>query len=211
MLLLVALWGNMAAMRVAIHKESGKMGQALLKAIAQNPHFERVPLGEESVTIDVSRPEGTLDLLLTQSRPLVVGTTGHASLEPLKNCAQRVPVLYAPNFSLGILALKRAATAVQALLPEASCHIIETHHTEKVDKPSGTALMLEKSLKVDEVHSVRAVGNVGEHTLVFSTPNEEVTLTHRARSRALFAQGALIAAQKLLNMEPGFYELQDII
>ena len=192
------------------------------------------------IAIDFSRPQATmavLELCLREGKPLVTGTTGlgEAEMSRLKEAAKTIPVFYSRNMSLGVnlqLALVRAATRVlgSAFDPE----IVETHHNLKVDAPSGTALMLAEAIegardgeselvfgrhetnkRRDEkeigIHSLRGGNKAGEHSVYFLGTDEEIVITHRAGSKRVFADGALTAAAFLLDREPGFYTMENVI
>ena len=192
------------------------------------------------IAIDFSRPQATmavLELCLREGKPLVTGTTGlgEAEMSRLKEAAKTIPVFYSRNMSLGVnlqLALVRAATRVlgSAFDPE----IVETHHNLKVDAPSGTALMLAEAIegardgeselvfgrhetnkrrdkKEIGIHSLRGGNKAGEHSVYFLGTDEEIVITHRAGSKRVFADGALTAAAWLLDKEPGFYTMENVI
>ena len=192
------------------------------------------------IAIDFSRPQATmavLELCLREGKPLVTGTTGlgEAEMSRLKEAAKTIPVFYSRNMSLGVnlqLALVRAATRVlgSAFDPE----IGETHHNLKVDAPSGTALMLAEAIegardgeselvfgrhetnkrrdkKEIGIHSLRGGNKAGEHSVYFLGTDEEIVITHRAGSKRVFADGALTAAAFLLDREPGFYTMENVI
>jgi 4-hydroxy-tetrahydrodipicolinate reductase len=172
---------------------------------------------------------------------LVVGTTGfdEAQKARLKACAAKVPMIVAPNFSVGVNVLLRAAAIVaKALGPEYDVEIVETHHDQKLDAPSGTALALAehvasalgRELKKDAVygrkgmvgrrtrseigiHAVRLGDVVGDHTVHFAVGGERLELTHRATSRDTFARGALRAAKWLVrNHKPaGIYNMAQVL
>lgn len=193
-----------------------------------------------NIAIDFSRPQATmavLELCLREGKPLVTGTTGlgEAEMSRLKEAAKTIPVFYSRNMSLGVnlqLALVRAATQVlgSAFDPE----IVETHHNLKVDAPSGTALMLAEAIegardgeselvfgrhetnkrrdkKEIGIHSLRGGNKAGEHSVYFLGTDEEIVITHRAGSKRVFADGALTAAAFLLDREPGFYTMENVI
>lgn len=192
------------------------------------------------IAIDFSRPQATmavLELCLREGKPLVTGTTGlgEAEMSRLKEAAKTIPVFYSRNMSLGVnlqLALVRAATRVlgSAFDPE----IVETHHNLKVDAPSGTALMLAEAIegardgeselvfgrhetnkrrdkKEIGIHSLRGGNKAGEHSVYFLGTDEEIVITHRAGSKRVFADGALTAAAFLLDRDPGFYTMENVI
>jgi 4-hydroxy-tetrahydrodipicolinate reductase len=169
----------------------------------------------------------------------VLGTTGlDASDErALDKLAESVPVVWAPNFSVGVNALVYlAARAVELVGPEFDIEIVEMHHRNKVDAPSGTAIRLTQAVsKVRGANKPQAVVHgrtgevgvrtpeeigvlalrggdvVGEHTLVLAGPGERLELTHRAHSRIIFARGALRAAHWLAGKKPGRYDMADVL
>ena len=165
---------------------------------------------------------------------LVSGTTGYTAedMDRLAALGQNAPVLYSANYSLGVAALRRASVMVAAALADFDIEIVETHHNQKADAPSGTAKMLLDAINADGsydpvygregmcgkrnpreigVHAVRGGTVAGVHTVSFFGEDEEVSLTHRATSRRIFATGAVAAAQKLAVKNPGFYTFDDVM
>lgn len=185
------------------------------------------------VIIDFSRPQtlSAIIALAEKSRvPVVIATTGHndSELMSVRLLSKRVPVLLSGNMSLGIAAVKAAAKAAKAVLgDDFDIEIVEKHHNQKVDSPSGTALMLADALAPREnqvinrdgkrnhgeigITSVRGGGVVGEHEIGFYGENEIVTISHSARSRSLFAAGAFKAASFLANKSPALYTMDDVV
>lgn len=184
------------------------------------------------VILDFSRPQ-TLTPLITLARkarvPVVIATTGYnaSELMSIRMLSREVPVLHSGNLSLGIAAVKAAAKAAQAVLGDAfDIEIVEKHHNQKCDSPSGTAIMLAEALSPAENHvfardgkrnahevgiaSVRGGGVVGEHEIGFYGEHEIVTISHSARSRKLFAAGAFRAADFLLKAKPALYGMDDV-
>jgi 4-hydroxy-tetrahydrodipicolinate reductase len=159
------------------------------------------------VAIDFSLPKGTLALIeaaVPRGLPLVIATTGFtdAELDRIREAGRRVPIVRASNFSLGInLMLDLVARAVQSL-PDYDVEVLELHHAQKRDAPSGTALWLQ---------SLRAGDSVGEHTLYLAGPGERLEISHRALSRDNFAAGALRAARWALGKPPGLYSMREVM
>ena len=150
--------------------------------------------------------------------PLVVGVTGlDAPAEAaLAEAAKQIPVLLAPNFSLGIALLKRLAqVAGEALGPEFDGSILDVHHRHKRDAPSGTARALAEALagagRTVSIVSQRVGEVIGDHTLTFAGPGERFELRHQAEDRVLFARGALAAATFLQGRAPGTYTMDDVL
>ena len=198
--------------------------------------------GDPQVIIDFSLPRGTARAALKAAEigvPLVTGTTGLGAKEraELESAAGRVPVLAAPNFSLGVNVLFRLVRDVaQALGPGYDVEIVEAHHNQKADAPSGTALGLARAaaealgrdVKRDlthgregkvgarkpteiGVHAVRAGDIVGDHTVIFGGRGERVELIHRAHTRDTFVMGALRAARFLVGKPAGRYTMEQVL
>ncbi len=186
------------------------------------------------VVIDFSRAcndalQATVDLSASRGVPAVIATTGYdkAQLRAIETLSKRVPVFHSANMSIGIAAAKAAAIAVKAVLGDAfDIEIVEKHHNQKSDSPSGTALLLADALcdrskqvisRVGKrnagevgITSVRGGGVVGEHEIGFYGDDEIVTISHSARSRRLFAAGAFKAADFLSGKKPGLYNMDDL-
>lgn len=196
--------------------------------------------GEADVIVDFSHHTALPPLTAYAKErkiPLLVATTGHTEeeLETLRECAGTVPVFKAGNYSLGISLLVSLCRRAAAFLGEDfDVEIVEKHHNQKLDAPSGTALMLAEAVKsADElphpyvydrhnerrkrergeigIHSVRGGNIVGEHEVIFAGQNEVLTLSHSAASREVFATGALRAAKFLAAKAPGFYTMDDLV
>ncbi len=189
------------------------------------------------VIIDFSTPALLSDLLSFATgigMPAVIATTGYtdAQIEQIKAAAEKIPVFFSFNMSLGINLLKTLAKTAAAILGDGfDIEIIEKHHNQKVDAPSGTALMLADAVNDgrkkyiyerhsrrekrgrDEIgiHSVRAGTIVGEHEIIFAGTDEIITLSHSAASKAVFAAGALNAANFIRGEKPGLYSMDDIV
>ena len=151
--------------------------------------------------------------------PIIIGTTGfnESQLKEINKISLEIPVLLAPNTSSGIAVLKTIITNSRALFSEDSIiEIEETHHEEKKDSPSGTALDLKETILSHfpnseiTVESFREGTNPGEHTIRVKLANESIELTHKAEDRSIFASGALIGARWLLSKPKGLYRMHDI-
>jgi 4-hydroxy-tetrahydrodipicolinate reductase len=216
-------------LRLLIHGASGRMGSALLRLAADDSRFVvAAAVGRDlsgcpdfDVAIDFSLPAGfdaVLDLCRSRAAALVSGTTGlsESQREALANAGNEIPVVWASNFSLGVVVLedlvRRAATA----LPGWHAEITETHHVHKKDAPSGTALTLAKAHQTASgsepaIVSIREGEVVGEHRIRLDGPGEWLELRHHASDRDIFARGALEAAARLRGRPPGCYGLPDLI
>ena len=182
--------------------------------------------------------ESVLELALAQRKAVVIGTTGHPADEKkrLLALAARVPCVWAGNFSVGVnllFALTRRAASV--LGSDYDVEVLEMHHRFKKDAPSGTAARLleiileERKLTAAAlrhgregitgertpgevgIHAIRGGDVVGDHTVMFAALGERIELTHKAGDRAIFARGALRAAQWVATQPPGVYDMQDVL
>jgi 4-hydroxy-tetrahydrodipicolinate reductase len=199
---------------------SRKVGQRVIDGI---PHFAATELAgvpDFDVAIDFSLPtgfDGILSCCVQAGRGLVSGTTGlePAQQEAMRAAAAQIPVLWASNFSLGIAVLALLVERAAAALPGWDCDIVETHHKDKRDAPSGTALSLgERVAKAGirpQYASLRSGDVIGEHSVRFTTSGERIELAHQAGNRDIFARGALRAAQWLAGRPPGLYGMRDLL
>jgi 4-hydroxy-tetrahydrodipicolinate reductase len=195
-------------------------------------------LGADCI-IDFSVPSavpGLLAIAARQHLPVVSGTTNldGAGRQALEKAAESIPVLWAPNMSLGIQVLAELVThALRRLGSGYDPEIVEIHHRRKLDSPSGTAGRLADAVRsarsdVEDVHgrvgevglrsdhemglhAVRGGDVVGDHTVYLLGPGERLELTHRATSRELFAHGALRAARFVAKHPPGLYTMADVL
>ncbi len=198
-------------------------------------------LGICHVAIDFSIPASTLGLIAEATRfgvPLVIATTGfdERGLADIENAAQRLPIVMAPNYSPGINVLMDLVAEAARRLEGYEIDILEMHHDQKTDAPSGTALRLGRTaaqardLDFDTVaiytregqtgpREKNSIGmqtlclgdSVGEHTVYLAGAGERLELSHRALSRENFAAGALRAAQWIIGKEAGLYSMQDVL
>ena len=175
-----------------------------------------------------------LDFAVRNNIPTVVATTGHTEdeIQVIKDAAKKIPVFHSGNMSLGIALLIELAKKTAAAMPEADIEIVETHHNRKIDAPSGTALMIADALcevrddasvnlgrsghgkRTREeigVHSVRMGNIVGIHEVMVGTENQTITLKHEAHNRALFAEGALAAAEFIIGLDAGLYDMNSLV
>lgn len=196
--------------KIGLIGAGGRMGQAI-NALHPTLPITRATSRKNldcDVLIDVSSHQALLENL-SANKPIVIGTTGHLDFTPIHEAAKRLPIFYASNFSLGAAILKQLSTFVARHFPS-DIDLIETHHTEKKDAPSGTALHLLANLAGARVHSLRSGQTIGEHTLIFNNAEEKLTLTHQVHSREAFAKGALAAARFLMTKPPGLYTMDNL-
>lgn len=214
-------------------------GSALVKTVAS---FSALPTAGESkpdVIIDFSSPAALsdeLDYAVKNNVPVVIGSTGFSAeqLKQIDDASEKVAVFRTANFSLGVnLLCKLVRQAAETLGEKFDIEIIEKHHSQKVDAPSGTALMLAESANAafggskpyvngregkcgkrgNEIglHAVRGGTIVGEHEVDFCGEDEIVTLSHSARSKKVFASGAIKAAKWLAGKGAGMYNMGDLL
>lgn len=247
--------------RILLNGCNGKMGQAITRSCKFNDKLlivagvdtaiqadRNYPVYTEpkqvkeniDIIIDFSHPcalESILNYAIEKSLPIVIATTGHndAQKQLIINASESIPVLVSANMSLGInLIVDLAKRAAKMLHGSFDIEIIEKHHNQKIDAPSGTALAIADSINSalpgnemkyvydrhssmqkrtrDEIgiHSVRGGTIAGEHTIIFAGNDEIIEIKHTAISKDLFAEGALKAAAFLYGKPPGYYKMQDI-
>ena len=170
-----------------------------------------------------------LEAAIRLKKPLVIGTTGldQDDLKRMEEAAKTCPILYSANMSVGVNLLAVLVEQAASRLGEAfDIEIMETHHRNKVDAPSGTALLLGRATRREaepiDRNGKRGTGTVGyavqrggdvigEHSVSFFGPGERLELSHRAHDRSLFAKGALRAAQWLIGQPNGLYSMRDVL
>lgn len=239
----------------------GKMGKVIQSVVANRDNCEIVagvdrfndgsapfPVYEKlsevnekaDVIIDFSNPsllDDLLDYAIKTNTALVIATTGFDECQKKKisNASEKCPIFFTYNMSLGInLLASLAKKAVAVLGNDFDIEIIEQHHNQKIDAPSGTALMLadaiseefEKPMRYeydrhskrekrtkDEIgiHSIRGGTIVGEHSILFAGRDENITLSHSARSKEVFAVGAVNAALFMKDKAPGMYDMGELV
>ncbi len=216
--------------RVLLIGAGGRMGKAIMAAADSGFAITGAERGADlvgltkscDVVIDFSTADATEAVCAAcaaQKRPLVLGTTAHteAQKEAVRATAEQVAVVFAANFSLGVNVLFALARMTASLLGEKfDVEVVEAHHKTKKDAPSGTAKRIAEILEETRggevpVHSIRAGGIVGDHEVIFSGSGEQLALTHRASSRATFAEGALHAALWVVDKPAGLYRMEDVL
>lgn len=211
-------------------------------AVPVEDSLEAALAHDADVVLDFTLPEATIGharACADAEVPLVIGTTGLGAEHQaaLEEAARRIPVVYAPNTSVGIFLLTELVRQAAAMLGDAfDVEIVEAHHRAKKDAPSGTAWQLARAaaevlgrdLEIDGcfgrkgetgprpireigVHTIRGGDVVGEHTVYFLGSGERLELTHRASSRETFARGAVRAARWVVGKAPGLYGMKDVL
>lgn len=244
---------------VLINGINGRMGQEVLKAVNNSsdfrvccgvdkessnsniPIYNNVNLINEKVDIiiDFSIPNATMNILEYAkdfSIPIVIATTGFTSeqLNKFKEYSNFIPIFRSGNMSYEVNIMADIVAKLSTQLRDSDIEIIESHHRNKIDSPSGTALIFADSInealgnkmeyqynrhdvtKVRPkneigIHSIRGGTEVGKHTVIFMGENESFEITHTVTSRSIFANGALKAARYLISKPAGFYNMKNLI
>jgi 4-hydroxy-tetrahydrodipicolinate reductase len=247
--------------KVVLNGCFGKMGKAIstlskdfpnLSIVAgidkfKDPNFNEYPVFESidmcnvtaDVILDFSRPDSLKDLLTfckANKLPIVICTTGFSEeeLELIKETSKVIPVFHSANMSIGINIINSVLKQISGFLfQNYDIEIIEKHHNQKVDSPSGTALLLANTIKnaIPEetefvngregiakrdpkeigIHAIRGGSIVGEHEVIFAGQGEVIELKHTALSREVFAVGSLKACQYMYNKPAGLYDMNDVV
>ena len=233
---------------LAGHGRMGKMIESLLErfddmniiGIVDVGLFEKpsdVP-GEADVLIDFSHPdnlEAIVEYAKNTGCALVLGTTGYEPhhIETIRKAALDCAIVHSANYSMGVYMLKKAVSAVAPVLLDAGfdVEIVEIHHNQKVDAPSGTAKLLLKAVDPDDayphifgregitgkrgneigVHALRGGTIAGDHSVYFFGEDETLELRHTATSRRIFAAGAIQAARFINGKNAGLYDMNDVL
>ena len=246
-------------MELLVHGATGRMGQVICQMASEgkeNAHViaavsPDIPAGgiengylhlddftgNADCVVDFSHHTATQELLsycVKRNLPVVIATTGQTAeeKEAIRKAAETIPVFFTANMSLGVAVLAELAVRAASIFPDAEIEIVETHHDQKLDVPSGTALMLGNALcgahpdstllvgrheagkrtkREIGIHSLRIGNEVGTHEILISTSAETITLKHQAHSRTLFAEGALRAAAFLCGKPAGLYTMQELL
>ncbi|MFA5393308.1 MAG: 4-hydroxy-tetrahydrodipicolinate reductase [Candidatus Ratteibacteria bacterium] len=216
------------------------LGRETAFGIRLSADVEKVLSGAD-VLIDFTSPSATLNHLgvcRNLKKGIVIGTTGFTEpeLAEIKAASAQVPVFISPNMSLGVNLLFRLVSEVAKNLPGYQVEVMETHHDQKVDAPSGTAKKLAEIVAAAHgddlaavavygrqgrpgprkpaeigIHALRLGDVVGEHVVIFADAGERIELTHKAGSRNPLASGAIKAALFLSKQKPGLYSMADLI
>jgi 4-hydroxy-tetrahydrodipicolinate reductase len=240
-------------LRIVMNGAKGRMGETILACAKADPEVEivgaidvdddlRTVVDQCDAVIDFTHhnvTRGVVDQCAERNKILVIGTTGHSEAEvaDIRSAAARIPIVFAPNFSVGVNALFwLTRKAAEILGPNFDLEVIEMHHRLKKDAPSGTAKRLaeiladvreleygsdvrhgregivgERSSAEIGMHAIRGGDVVGDHTVVFAGQGERLELTHKASSRETFARGALRAAKWARTQSPGLYDMQNVL
>ena len=245
--------------KVLISGISGKMGKELISAISECDDIEvacgicrskidlNIPTYKKiyeikekyDVVIDFSRPDLTMEILeylKDKNIPIVIATTGFSEEEinKINDYSKYIPIFKSSNMSFEINLICNLVSNLSKLLKDSDIEIVETHHRNKIDSPSGTALMIANSIndarnnemnyiydrhsiknkrsdKEIGIHSIRGGNEVGKHSILFFGDDESLEITHTVNSRKVFALGSLKAMKYLLKQKNGLYDMNDLI
>ena len=236
-------------MNLIINGAGGKMGKILTDMAVQNgenvigadiaegySRLEDISADADCV-IDFSNhkaAESVINYCVKKNLPVLIASTGHDEneLKLIHDASTKIPVFLSSNMSLGVALLADLAERVTKVFGQCDIELIEAHHNQKLDVPSGTALTLAKRIQEADknltfnigrhengkrpqneigIHSLRYGSEVGTHEIIFSNGLETITLRHDAKNRALFAKGALSAVKWLVKQKPGFYDMRDFL
>ena len=245
-------------MKVIVHGVTGKMGQVVANltkngyagseyvagispdVVTEMPGLYKTPekcTEQADVLIDFSFHGATkalLDYCVSRNLAAVIATTGHTEEEEayIKKASEKIAVFHSANMSVGVAVTADLVKRATKAFPGANIEIIETHHNQKLDAPSGTALIMANAVQEVRpectinsgrtghgkrteneigIHSLRIGNVVGLHEILISTGNETITIKHQANSRDLFGEGAVRAAQFICNKKPGLYNMTDLV
>ena len=236
----IALIGAKGRMGQTIAALAAETGVVITAALDQGDDLA-AGIQKADAVIDFSFHKTTAEVIhfaVSARKPLVIGTTGHSTEDKatLIKEAAKIPTVWAGNYSVGVnllFALTRRAASV--LGADYDAEVVEMHHRFKKDAPSGTAARLleiileERKLTANAlrhgrkgitgertstevgIHALRGGDVIGDHTVMFAALGERIELTHKASDRAIFARGALRAAQWIVSRQPGVYDMQDVL
>ena len=235
MKILIAGYGKMGHM---VEEMARQKGWEILAALSSSDAGELQTLEKADVAVDFSHPamlEPLAAYIRRTGTPLVSGTTGYSEeqMDSLRQLGESAAILYSANYGLGVALFRQILEKFgPALLANFDVELVEKHHNQKMDAPSGTAKMLANALDPEQqlrrisgreglcgargrdemgMFAVRGGTVAGEHTLYFFGEDETLSITHSAASRRIFAAGAVKAAALMTGKSPGFYSLDDIL
>ena len=243
-------------MNIIVHGSTGRMGQHLV-ALTEQHHtlaaavsFDQETNAAEKKYQSLPEFDGPADLIIdfsfhtaigavldyakARKLPVIIGTTGHTPEERamIAEAAKEIPIFHAGNYSLGIAVLMDLARRTAKAFPDAEVEIVEIHHDQKLDVPSGTALMLADAVKDGHpgatynigrhengkrdpkeigIHSLRMGNVVGIHEVIIATGTQAITLKHEAHDRKLFAEGAMATVEYIVKQPAGLYNMETML
>ena len=238
-------------MKIIINGANGKMGHILTKMAGSENIAALVDVnpaegmykaledftGSADCVIDFTNHKatsGVLSYCVSHGLPVLIASTGQTDeeLAQIREASAKIPVFLSPNMSIGVALVADLAERVARIFGDCDIEMIEAHHNQKLDVPSGTALMLAKRIQEARegltfnigrhengrrdsneigIHSLRYGSEVGTHEVIFSNGLETITIRHDAKDRALFAKGALSAVKWLINQKSGLYGMREFL
>ena len=241
--------------KVIVHGALGRMGKEVTRFVAESEDMALAALvdingdgkevltslsdfsGEADVIIDFSHHTAVpavLEYAKARKLPAIIATTGCTEEENalIKETAESIPVFASGNMSIGVAVLAALAAEAARIMKDADIEIVETHHKNKLDAPSGTALLIANEIKTNRpdaqfvlgrsgmgkrekddigINAIRCGNIVGIHEVIISTESQTITLKHEAHTRALFAEGAVAAARFICGKGAGLYNIKDMV
>ena len=241
--------------KVIVHGALGRMGKEVTRFVTESEDMALAALvdiggdgaevltsldaftGEADVIIDFSHHTAVpavLEYAKKRGIPAIIATTGCTEEENacIKETAEVLPVFASGNMSIGVAVLAAFAAEAARIMKDADIEIVETHHKNKLDAPSGTALLIANEIKANRpeanfvlgrsgmkkrekedigINAIRCGNIVGIHEVIISTESQTITLKHEAHTRALFAEGAVAAARFICGKEAGLYNIKDMV
>jgi 4-hydroxy-tetrahydrodipicolinate reductase len=220
--------------KIAVSGSNGKMGSRIIALAKDDPELEvsaAFDLGDDAskaiescdCLIEFTSPKATIEHLAIcekNKKAVVIGTTGLSEDErkKIKEASANIPVVLSPNMSPGVnLLFKLVQDASKVLGDDYEISILEAHHEQKKDAPSGTAKEMERIVKTVKpesdvaVSSIREGEIVGEHTITFESDVDLIEITHSAKTRDIFVKGALFAAKFAAGKKSGFFTMKDVL
>jgi len=202
------------------HKDHPKINETIhnLTISADNS-----TLKGSDVLIEFTSPEATLDNLhtcLVHGIKMVIGTTGFQPehISQIEEAAKKIPIVFASNMSVGVnILFKMTQIAAEKTGEVYTINMSETHHVHKKDSPSGTAKTMAEiaegasKAKVQNIESLREGEVIGDHSVVFESNEDIIKISHHAKTRDIFAKGALVAAKFLADKDKGLFNMQDVL
>lgn len=186
-------------------------------------NFEDTALKGSDVLIEFTTPEATIEHLKSCQKygvNMVIGTTGlsKGQIAQIKKASSRIAVVFASNMSVGVnLVFGLIRQAAQITGKNYAITLSETHHVHKKDAPSGTAktmaevAQLYSKTRVKDIASIREGEVIGDHTITFESPVDQISIHHHAKTRDIFAEGSLVAAKFLSKKQKGLFSMQDVL
>lgn len=195
-----------------------------------SPSFLNIPINTDpstlksaQVLIEFTTPQATLEHLEVCQKykvKMVIGTTGFSSeqIQKIKKASKTLPIVFSSNMSVGVnILFKLVKEAAAKFGPDYQVKIIEAHHVHKKDAPSGTAKTIAEVIegaskrKVSDIESIREGEIIGDHQIIFESAVDTLTIGHHAKTRDIFAKGALVAAKFLAKKKSGLFNMQDVL